>query len=235
MNTLIQQEDLLIGSKEAIEQLESINSARVLVMSDTHGSYEQTESILRVFGEDCDALVFTGDGVHDVIQCMQNAVEDENLQLVLPSVIGMVRGNGDEETYFFSTENDDNKTMASVQVPDRQMMRIAGRTIFFVHGHRHGVDVGLETLNTAAEVMDADMVFYGHTHRPFWEETEASLFLNPGSCVRPRGGFPPSFAVVSFPGAAERYKVEYFTVTESYFGSFSFEQLDVSAGSSVSP
>lgn len=227
MNALIQQPSLLVGSEEEIERLEQLSSACILAVSDTHGAVDELEAILKAFGADCDAFVFMGDGVSDVLTCLERAAQDESLLEVLPPVIAFVRGNGDADTYYINKVEDDNVAQISVQVPDRQMLRIAGRNLLFMHGHRHGVDLGTETLTAAVEPMDADMIFFGHTHRPFREETNASLILNPGSVLRPRGGFPPSFAVVSFPGETERYKTEFFTIKESMFGGFNFKTLEI--------
>lgn len=227
MNALIQQPSLLVGSEEDIERTEQLRSACVLAVSDTHGAVEKLEAIMRAFCADCDAFVFMGDGVSDVLTCLEKAAQDKELLDILPPVIAFVRGNGDADTYFVNKIEEDNIAQLSIQVPDRQMLKIAGRNLLFVHGHRHGVDLGTETLTAAVETMDADMIFFGHTHRPFLEETNASLILNPGSVLRPRGGFPPSFAVVSFPGETERYKTEFFTIKESMFGGFTFKTLEI--------
>ena len=61
-------------------------------------------------------------------------------------------------------------------------------------------------------------MFFGHTHRLFWEEHDGTLILNPGSCVNPRDRFPPSFAVVSFPGGRERFHIDFFEIREGLFG-----------------
>lgn len=227
MNALIQQPSLLVGSEEDIKRIEQLNSASILAVSDTHGAVDELEAILRAFCADCDAFVFMGDGVSDVLTCLERAAQDKTLLEILPPVIAFVRGNGDADTYYINKIEEDNIAQVSVQVPDRQMLRIAGRNLLFMHGHRHGVDLGTETLTAAVETMDADMIFFGHTHRPFCEETNASLLLNPGSVLRPRGGFPPSFAVVSFPGETERYNTEFFTIKDSVFGGFNFKTLEI--------
>jgi len=102
-------------------------------------------------------------------------------------------------------------------------LKIAGRTVVVTHGHKHNVDFGTDSLQQTAEVMSADMVFYGHTHRTKREDAGATLILNPGSCARPRGGMPPTFAVVSFPGITERYDVDFFEITETLFGGIDFK------------
>jgi putative phosphoesterase len=93
------------------------------------------------------------------------------------------------------------------------------------HGNTHSIDSGIETLSAAGAIMDADMIFFGHTHQPFMHESDAALMLNPGSCSRPRGGFPLSFAIVSFPGTAEQYEVCFYEIKKAMFGGFTFFRL----------
>ncbi|AEE16054.1 metallophosphoesterase [Treponema brennaborense] len=230
MNTLTVQDTSLIGSEEAISMLEKKHAARLLVVSDSHGEAEVLEKIITEFGSDCDALIFCGDGVCDVIACMDESVSDKKLAAALPPVIACVKGNGDAERYPIYGEEDEPSDGAGTErrvcryfeVQPRVLLRAAGRTVLVVHGNRHGVDFGTETLQSSAEVMDADMVFFGHTHRPYREENGATLLLNPGSCARPRGGVPPTFAVVSVPGSTERYDVEFFELEETMFGGYVF-------------
>lgn len=223
MNALVQQECLLLGSEEAIEELENKESARLLVLADSHGEYKLVESIIKEFGPECDAVLFCGDGNEEFAACVENAIYDEDLKAALPPVLATVRGNCDEEAYFIRKEDEENVASVPMQLSERQIFKVANRNVFMVHGHRHGVDLGIETLSAAASALDADMIFFGHTHRPFRCENEATLMLNPGSISRPRGGFAPTFAFVSFPGEAERYSVEFFTVVEPLFGGYKFE------------
>ena len=76
MNTLLQDESLLIGSREEIQKLATKDSARILVVSDSHGAYSNLLLILRQFGVASDALVFCGDGICDISKLISNAVED---------------------------------------------------------------------------------------------------------------------------------------------------------------
>ncbi|MBN2340709.1 MAG: metallophosphoesterase family protein [Deltaproteobacteria bacterium] len=39
-------------------------------------------------------------------------------------------------------------------------------------------------------------VVHGHLHEPSIKWKDKILYINPGSCVYPRGGHPPSFAVI---------------------------------------
>ncbi|MCQ2982896.1 MAG: YfcE family phosphodiesterase [Treponemataceae bacterium] len=232
MNALVQQENGLIGSEADIAALENRKDAMIIVLSDTHGEYEVFEKIIENFGADADALVFCGDGACDVVTLIEMAWADASLREKLPPVMAIVRGNGDASSYRLAVDPDAdlNGTVPAMQqlnVPERIEFTAAGRNIFACHGHRHSVDYSLDTLINAAGTLSADLVFYGHTHVPARDEAEGSLILNPGSCSRPRGGTLPSFAVVSFPGNTERYRVEYFSINETIFGNFSFSIYSV--------
>ncbi len=232
MNALIQQENGLIGSAADIAALENKRDAMIIVVSDTHGEYEVFEKIVSGFGPDADALVFCGDGSCDIATFIEIAWADADLRSKLPPVLAIVRGNGDAPSYSLAIDAEDSEesevpVMKQLRVPERIEFTAAGRKIFACHGHRHSVDYGLETLSNAAYTLSADLVFYGHTHVPYREEIAGTLILNPGSCSRPRGGTLPSFAVVSFPGNRERYKVEYFSISETIFGNFSFSIYSV--------
>ena len=41
-----------------------------------------------------------------------------------------------------------------------------------------------------------DAVISGHTHRPMVEKKHGVLYINPGSAVQPRFGYPPSVALL---------------------------------------
>ena len=216
MNLLTQIESNLIGAKHDILALESKNSANILVISDTHGDYDVLCDIIEEFGVVADALVFCGDGICDICTYLEDASIDESLQELLPPVIAIVKGNGDSEKNAITTP----KSVASPT--GRKIITAAGRNIFATHGNRYSVDYGLDSLAATAKTLDADLVFYGHTHRPAWEENSGTLYLNPGSCSRPRGGHPASFAVVSFPGMRDRYDVSFFGIRSELFGKNSF-------------
>jgi len=94
--------------------------------------------------------------------------------------------------------------------------------VFAAHGHQFGVDNGTDMISRAAALVDADIIFFGHTHRMLRDETGAALILNPGSCVRPRGSSTPSFAIVSFPGATERFDVRFYEIKRTLFGGVEF-------------
>ncbi|MDR3312127.1 MAG: metallophosphoesterase [Spirochaetaceae bacterium] len=227
MNVLEQLDSNLIGSKEAAAALESAPGARLLVVSDTHGHPDLLEEIIRVFGPGCGALVHCGDGAGDLLQVFSHAGRNVRLAEAFPPVIVPVRGNGDGEWYpaeFLgdSPGGEEPPVRFRFSLAPQTVFSAAGRTVFVTHGHGYSVHLGLERLVNTASLRTADLVLYGHTHRPQYGETAGSLTLNPGSCAYPRGGFPPSFATVAFPGAAERFDVGFYEIRKTRFGGLDF-------------
>ena len=99
MITLIQQKNRLIGSLDDIQALSCKKSARVLVISDTHGNYKTFKRIITEFGKSCDGLILCGDCYADITALILEARADSNLQALIPSVIAFVQGNGDPSRY----------------------------------------------------------------------------------------------------------------------------------------
>jgi putative phosphoesterase len=231
MNDLKQAESSLIGSKEAISRLEHADKVRILVVSDSHGNAEVLEEIALEFGKECNALIFCGDGAGDLMEMFADSRKNNRLAEALPSVIAIVRGNGDGEWHSDAPAGRNGQTADvtpvtfRIALKQRLLFKVAGKNVFVAHGNAHNIDSGIETLLAAGAIMDADMIFFGHTHQPFMRESNAALILNPGSCSRPRGGFPPSFAIVSFPGITEQYEVCFYKIKNAMFGGFAFSRL----------
>jgi len=63
-----------------------------------------------------------------------------------------------------------------------------------------GFAVICHRLNDAYKLVDSNvkLVVYGHSHIPKVEIEKGILYLNPGSPTVPRGGNPPSVAIVRF-------------------------------------
>ncbi|KRM71558.1 YfcE family phosphodiesterase [Lacticaseibacillus brantae] len=66
---------------------------------------------------------------------------------------------------------------------------IDGETVFMAHGHRYGVNFGLDDLVAAGQDAHANIILFGHTHQLGVEMHAGILVLNPGSISQPRGEF----------------------------------------------
>lgn len=175
----------LIGSKNAIASLAKKDLARLLVISDSHGNFERLFSIVKRYGEACDALIFCGDGLGDLVTLLSIAQNEEQVEKCLPPVIAFVRGNCDPQGILLNGK--------MLDAPIEQTLIVNGQKLLIVHGHAHGVDFGMEKLGLQAKLGDYNAVFYGHTHIASWQNN----FINPGSCARPRGGQVPGLAIAT--------------------------------------
>ena len=132
---------------------------KVLVISDTHGNHRNLDKILEQ-NQDIDMLVHLGDveGGEDYL----NAVFDCEKHIV--------RGNND----FFS------------ELPKEEEFYIGKYRIFITHGHGYYVSLDPEHIKEEGRARRADVVMFGHTHRPYLDKEEDIVVLNPGSLSYPR-------------------------------------------------
>lgn len=82
---------------------------------------------------------------------------------------------------------------ASCAVPSL-LREVCGTRIFLTHGHLFGVKTGLSRLLIEGKRLGAQLVLFGHTHRPFLQQQDGIWLLNPGSCSILSG----DYAVVTF-------------------------------------
>ena len=81
-----------------------------------------------------------------------------------------VRGNND----FFSVS------------PSERIVRIGKYKVLLTHGHMYGVSMTTERLREEAKARGANMVMFGHSHRPHLTRQDGLIVLNPGSLSFPR-------------------------------------------------
>ncbi|MBE6936034.1 MAG: YfcE family phosphodiesterase [Ruminococcaceae bacterium] len=134
---------------------------RILVFSDTHGS---TSAMFQILEQTpCHMVLHLGDCVADC----------EELRWVYPRLdIRQVAGN------------DYRDLMSGVNPYD--VIDADGVRIYLVHGHRHQVKAGPETLCACAAGQKAQLALYGHTHVAAMGKVGEVTYLNPGSLSRPR-------------------------------------------------
>jgi putative phosphoesterase len=148
-----------------------ISIMKILVISDTHGQEQNLKKVLEREGMP-DHVIHLGDS------------EDSGIRMrrTLTCPLHIVAGNCD----FFS------------DLPRVTVVELDGHRILLTHGHYHYVSVGTRDLVEEAKANDCDIVMYGHTHRPFLDQSDPELtVLNPGSLSFPRQeGRRPSYAVM---------------------------------------
>ena len=95
--------------------------------------------------------------------------------------VHMVAGNND----FFSS------------LPREEEFYLGKYHVMITHGHYYGVSMETDTLKEEALSRGADIVMYGHTHRPEITIEENITVLNPGSLSYPRQwGRKPSYIIM---------------------------------------
>ena len=88
-------------------------------------------------------------------------------------------------------------------VPEVATLALEGRSVVVVHGHRLG-SPRPDTLRAAHP--EADIIVYGHTHRPLEDRGAGRLVVNPGAAGPARFRLRPSVAILTLEpaGAAVR-------------------------------
>src|SRR5690606_31845666 len=87
---------------------------------------------------------------------------------------------------------------------ERAGVELAGRRVDVVHGHQLGSPTPERVLEAYPE---ADVVVFGHTHRPVVREIGGRLAVNPGAAGPARFGLRPSVAILTFAGGAFRAEI----------------------------
>ncbi len=213
MNTLEIIRPGIIGSRKDLDELAKKDIAHLLVVSDSHGSKEILSIILEKFASGCDALCFCGDGMQDLLSCT------EEFFPIMPPVIAFAQGNGDIRDFYLDRGDD----MLSVNVPKSLTLDVADTRIFITHGHRYDVYYKIETLQEAARLNEAHIAFFGHTHIANVVDGNPAL-LNPGSCARPRGGQPHTFAVVEVVKGDPKLHYHFYQMREGGDGKIIFQE-----------
>lgn len=91
-------------------------------------------------------------------------------------------------------------------LPREREFPIGRYKVWVVHGHNYYVSMGNETLKEEARSRGADIVMYGHTHRPVVEFEHDLITVNPGSLSYPRQeGRRPSFILMELDRAGEAH------------------------------
>ena len=132
---------------------------KILVLSDIHAHASYAERMIEK--EQPDEVIFCGDGWKDM----------HEIAKFFPAVrFHCVAGNCD----FFS-ENQE------------LFITLGGKNIFAAHGHRFNVkmepSLAYITLRAHALDLGADIILFGHTHRPDVQYRNGAVILNPGAVM----------------------------------------------------
>ena len=143
---------------------------RILVLSDSHGNVENMARCVEL--TEPDVILHLGD-------CQRDA---ETLHRQFPSLpMQSVPGNCD---------------WGAVDAPE-VLTEYGGVRILMMHGHTRNVKASTLSAVYAAREMGAQVLLFGHTHRPLVDYAGSLWVMNPGSVGR---GFPCTYGVVTITG-----------------------------------
>ena len=194
---------------------------KILIVSDTHAKHGNLDYVLEQAGS-IDLFIHLGDVEGD----------EEYLDAVIECEKHIVRGNND----FFS------------RLPREEEFDIGKYHVFITHGHYYYVSMDVDTIIEEARSRNADIVMFGHTHKPYFSQKDGLTVLNPGSLSYPRqDGRKPSYMVMEIDeegkahldnigeihyniyGNYEFVPYDYKITTPSLYGLDSFEMRELSA------
>lgn len=135
------------------------NSMKILIVSDTHRKNENYMKVLQMVGK-VDMVIHLGD-----IEGSEYTIQE-----AAGCPVEMVAGNND----FFSN------------LPFEKTLQIGKYCVMITHGHHYYINMGNEMLKKEAIVQGADIVMYGHTHKPVIDVSDKIIAINPGSLSYPR-------------------------------------------------
>ena len=142
---------------------------RIIVISDSHKNTRSIEKILDA-QPDAKHVFFLGDNASDI----------EDFEFLYPDKsFFAVSGNCD----YFSN------------FPSSGITTVAGKKIYYTHGHTLSVKYGTERLLETAKQNGCDIALYGHTHISKVLYEDGVYIVNPGSCSQGRD-FHESYAVI---------------------------------------
>lgn len=143
---------------------------KVIILSDTHRQNQNFFKVLELESP-CDMIIHCGD------------VEGSEYAITRAANcrVEMVMGNND----FFSN------------LPREREFYIGQYKTWVTHGHDYYVSMSNEMLKAEARSRGADILLYGHTHRPVIDNEGGLLTINPGSLTYPRQeGRRPTYVVM---------------------------------------
>ncbi|KMZ53969.1 metallophosphoesterase family protein [Dorea sp. D27] len=150
---------------------------KILIVSDTHKSHKNLEKALEREGP-IDMLIHLGDAEG----------KEDYIGALVSCPFHVISGNND----FFS------------DLPREEEFFINGYHVFITHGHYYYVGMSEDRLKAEARGRGADIVMYGHTHRPALKVEKDLVVLNPGSIAFPRQeGRKASYIIMCIDGRGD--------------------------------
>ncbi len=159
---------------------------KILIASDIHGSAYYCRMLLAALdAERAQRMLLLGDilyhGPRNDLPAEYAPKEVIAMLNPLKDRICSVRGNCEAEV--------DQMVLDFPVLADYCLLPVGQHMAFCTHGHIYNE-------NHLPPMMPGDILLYGHTHIPRAERPGDQWMLNPGSVSIPKGGYPPSYAVL---------------------------------------
>ncbi|HNR79353.1 MAG TPA: phosphodiesterase [Mesotoga infera] len=155
---------------------------RVLILSDTHGAFERTKTLIDCFGP-FEMILHCGDylyhGPRNSIPADYDPISLSTLFKDMGYRLVGVKGNCDSEI--------DLTLIGKDRLPDSRVVHINGLEIYLFHGHRN-----------ENPPFERGLVISGHTHLRGLMRKGFLFLLNPGSPSLPKDESTGSFGTIDF-------------------------------------
>lgn len=150
---------------------------KIGVISDTHGSYQQTKKALDALGA-CDYILHLGDVLyHGPRNPVYPSYEPAKLaEYLIDKSITYIRGNCDADV-------DEMVTQQDISHKER-LLHWGDQVIYAVHGYEESLDDRIEK----AKTLGANVLMFGHSHIKSIETRDGLTIINPGSTTLPKDG-----------------------------------------------
>lgn len=143
---------------------------KILLFSDSHGYTLNMIKAAKKF-DDIDMIIHLGDFIKDIIKLGEE---------IKKPVYEFVSGNNDWTKDY----------------PSEKLILIKEKRIFITHGHLYNVKNDYKRIISKGIALNADAVFFGHTHKTEEFYYENIMFLNPGSISVPMESDRPTFCII---------------------------------------
>lgn len=164
----------------------------LLVLSDSHGDLTSVIDIITRWEKYISAVFFLGDGAEELLEAAY----------IFPDLpFYGVTGNNDPQIAPNSRLN----------FPLENVVEIAGKRIYFTHGHIASYKAVVASVIKRAKEHHADIALHGHLHIPAEKEIEGIQLFSPGAIRYPRGGSKRGYLLL---------KLDKDCSAEGYFSTF---------------
>jgi putative phosphoesterase len=194
---------------------------KIALFSDVHGNLDALDAVLAdIPRHHCEAAFCLGDLVG--YAPFPNEVIDRLRETGIPSVMGnyddavgydrddcgcgyreeSARKLGDQSLSWTKAHTTADSKHFLRELAPQIRFEADGRRVLLVHGSPRRIneylfeDRPLSSFRHIAEAADADVIAFGHTHKPYVKRVDDVLFVNTGAVGRPKDGDPRACYVV---------------------------------------